>query len=348
MNEKILVNKKSKKELLENLEKENFSRKTLSFYKYVKIENPKKMRDFLYENFQKIGILGRIYVAEEGINAQINIPEHNFEKFDNFLKSIKIFKDIPFKIALEEKNFSSFLKLKIIVKEKIVADGIEDKNFDPSKTGEYVENLDEIHNYLDDQNSLVVDMRNSYESEIGHFKSAHIMNVDTFRDQIFSIEKELGEKKDKKVLLYCTGGIRCEKASAWFKYKGFENVKHIKGGIIEYGKKIRQSSQKSRFLGTNFVFDERLGESVTEDIISFCHLCRKNKSNKYVHCKNQACHNLYLSCGACNKKKYGYCSFFCIFFDKIPAKLKKFLVRNFWKKNPNKKFRKNKFKRKYV
>jgi UPF0176 protein len=336
---KKLYNRKSKEQLLAEIEKENFRRKTISFYRYVKISDPKVMRDFLYVNFEKLGCLGRIYVAEEGINAQMNVPEHNFEAFDKFIQSTKEFSGVPYKVAVEERGKSSFLKLIVKVRPKIVADGLDDKTFDPANTGEYA-TAEEVNEMID-KGATVIDMRNFYEAEIGHFENAKIMPVDTFREQLQKVEEMFTDKKDEEVLLYCTGGIRCEKASAWMKHKGFKNVKHIKGGVIDYAHQVKEKGLPNKFKGKNFVFDERLGERVGDEIISVCHLCDKNKTDEHRHCKNKNCHVLHLSCDECLEKYKGYCSNFCRLCDALPAKMNRFLVRRDRKQQHGNQYRKN-------
>jgi UPF0176 protein len=328
-----LANNKSKEELLADLEKEDFRRKTVSFYRYVKIADPKIMRDFLFENFEKLKCLGRIYVAHEGINAQMNVPEMNWEKFDNFIQSIPEFLGVPYKVAVEEKGKSSFLKLIIKVREKIVADGIDDPTFDPSNTGEYV-NAEEA-NAMIDRGATVIDMRNLYEAAIGHFENAKIMEVDTFREQLAKVKDMFKDDKDEEVLLYCTGGIRCEKASAWMKHQGFQNVKHIKGGVIDYAHQVKEKGLPNKFRGKNFVFDERMGEKIGDEIISDCQVCEKVKCDDYTHCKNQFCHVLFIGCPACIKKREGYCSRTCQVFDKMPKKLNQFFIRAERQKHEN-------------
>lgn len=318
------VNTKSKEELLKELENENFSRKTLSFYRYVKISNPKAMRDFLFDKLSELKCLGRIYIASEGINAQMNVPEQNWDKFNNFIQNIKEFSGVPYKIAVEEKGISSFLKLIIKVRPKIVADGLNDDSFDPANTGEYA--LAEDVNNMIDRGVTVIDMRNMYEAAIGHFKGAKIMNVDTFREQLSKVHDMFKDKKDEEVLLYCTGGIRCEKASAWMKHNGFKNVKHIKGGIIDYAHQVKEKGLQNKFLGKNFVFDERMGERVGEEIVSDCQVCEKVKCDDYIHCKNKSCHVLFICCSACQKKLNGYCSRICNICDKFPKKLNQLIV----------------------
>ncbi len=333
------VNTKSKEELLADLKNENFRRKTLSFYRYVKIADPKTMRDFLFDNFEALGCLGRIYVAHEGINAQMNVPEHNFEAFKKFLDSTKEFAGVDLKIAVEEKGLSSFLKLIVKVREKIVADGLNDATFDPSDTGEYAE-AQEVNEMIE-KGVTVIDMRNMYEAAIGHFENAKIMNVDTFREQLANVHDMFKDKKDEEVLLYCTGGIRCEKASAWMKHNGFKNVKHIKGGIINYAHQVKEKGLQNKFRGKNFVFDERLGEKVGEETIAFCQACEKTKCDDYVHCKNESCHVLFICCADCQNKLKGYCSRICNICDKFPKKINQFFV------GPDKQKHGNQFKKHY-
>lgn len=336
---KKLVNTKSKEELIRDLEKEDFGRSTLSFYKYVKIANPKEMRDLLFAKFEELRCLGRIYIAEEGINAQMNVPEHNFESFNKFIQSLPEFSGVPYKIAVEEKGKSSFLKLIVKVRPKIVADGLDDKTFNPANTGEYA--TAEDVNQMIEKGATVIDMRNFYEAEIGHFENAKIMPVDTFREQLAKVDEMFRDEKDEEILLYCTGGIRCEKASAWMKHNGFKNVKHIKGGVIDYARQVKEKGLPNKFLGKNFVFDERLGEKIGDEIISVCHLCDKNKSDEHRHCRNLNCHVLHLSCDDCLKKLNGYCSRFCQVCDKLPAKMNSFLIRRDRKQQHGSQYRKN-------
>lgn len=320
-----------KKERKQRVMTDGIPRTTLSFYKYVRITDPKAMRDALFTKLSELGCFGRIYVASEGINAQMNVPTDQFDAFDAYMKSISEFSDIPYKIAVEETPEVSFYKLTIKVKSKIVADGLDDTSFDVTKTGEYL-TAAEINTYIDDPDAVVVDMRNGYESEVGHFEKAITPDVDTLREELKVAPELLKEHKDKKIALYCTGGIRCEKASAWLKHNGFKNVKHLKGGIIDYKRQVDAEGLPNRFLGKNFVFDERMGERISEEVIAHCHLCEKTKCDTHVHCKNQACHVLFICCDACKEKKHGYCSYRCMTFDHLPARVKRFFTRNNHKK----------------
>lgn len=333
------VNTKSKEELLRDLVQESFPRKTVSFYRYVKIVDPKGMRDFLFDKFSELKCLGRIYVANEGINAQMNVPEHNWNKFDALIQSIPEFSQVPYKVAVEERGNSSFLKLIIKVRPKIVADGLDDASFDPANTGEYA--VAEQVNDMIERGVTVIDMRNMYEAAIGYFEGAKIMNVDTFREQLSKVHEMFKDKKDEEVLLYCTGGIRCEKASAWMKHNGFKNVKHIKGGIINYAHQVKEKGLQNKFRGKNFVFDERMGEKVGTETVADCQVCEEVKCDDYIHCKNKSCHVLFICCASCQKKLSGYCGKICTICDKFPKKVNQFFV------GPNKQKHENQYKKHY-
>ncbi len=301
-------------------------RTTLSFYRYVKIADPIGFRQRLLLAWTEMGCLGRIYIAHEGINAQMNVPKENWEKFDNWVHAQPELAGVPYKIAVEEGDLPSFYKLTIKVRPKIVADGLDDDSFDVTNTGEYL-TAAEMNKYIDDPEAVVIDMRNAYESEIGHFENAVTPDVDTFREELKVVPELLKIHKNKKIALYCTGGIRCEKASAWLKHQGYSNVKHLRGGVIDYKHQVEREGLPNKFKGKNFVFDERLGETIGVEIISHCHLCRTTKSDKHYHCKNQICHVLFLGCEDCVSKRQGYCSRWCELSDKAPTGLKKRFAR---------------------
>ena len=307
---------------------ENRPRTTLSFYRYVKVSDPQALRARLLSKWSELGCLGRIYVAQEGINAQMNVPTEHWAEFNEWVQAQPELAGIPYKLAVEEGDIPSFFKLAIKVKDKIVADGLDDASFDVTDTGAYL-TAAEINDYVDDPDAVIVDMRNNYESEVGHFESAIKPNVVTFRDELAVSPELLRIHKDKKIALYCTGGIRCEKASAWLKHNGFKDVRHLKGGIIDYARAVKEEGLENKFKGKNFVFDERLGERIGNEIISTCHLCRKEKSDTHYHCANQICHTLFIGCDDCIIKKQGYCSFTCRVVDKIPATQKKVIARHY-------------------
>ena len=312
---------------------DGIERVTFSFYKYTKIENPQERKEELYDKWDSFGCLGRIYIAQEGINAQMSCPKENWEKFTLYMKSQEDFTDIPFKIAVEEGGVSSFYRLAIKVKKKIVADGLNDDSFDVTNTGEYL-TAEEMNEYVDDPDAVIIDMRNIYEAEIGHFENAICPDVETFREELAFVPEKLKIHKNKKMAIYCTGGIRCEKASAWLKHNGFENVKHLKGGIIDYKHQVEGEGLENKFLGKNFVFDERMAERIGDEVISYCHLCEKEKSDTHYNCKNNACHILYLGCDACVENKKEYCSYKCMTFDRLPKKIRKIFTHNNFKNKP--------------
>lgn len=301
-------------------------RVTLSFYRYVKIADPEEFRRRILTKWSDLDCLGRIYVAHEGINAQMNVPKMYWDQFDAWVQIQPELQGIPYKIAVEEGELPSFFKLTIKVKEKIVADGLDDSSFDVTDTGQYL-TAEEMNDYVEDPDAVVVDMRNYYEAEVGHFEGAVTPNVVTFREELNKTPELLKDYKDKKVAMYCTGGIRCEKASAWLKHNGFKDVRHLRGGIIDYAHQVEQQGLPNKFKGKNFVFDERLGERISDEIISTCHLCKKEKSDTHYHCKNQICHTLFIGCDNCVEKRNGYCSWGCAQVDKLPQRSKKVMAR---------------------
>ena len=304
-----LYNTLSAEERARLIDEAGQERLTLSFYAYAKIENPKKFRDDLFIAWNALDALGRIYVAHEGINAQMSVPAQNFEVFRDTLEVYDFMKGIRLNVAVEQDNYS-FLKLTIKVRNKIVADGLNDETFDVTNKGIHLK-AQEFNNMLEDPNTIVVDFRNHYESEVGHFEGAITPDVENFRESLPIINEQLQDfKEDKNLLMYCTGGIRCEKASAYFKHQGFKNVYQLEGGIIEYTRQIKEKNIKSKFIGKNFVFDHRLGERITDDIIAQCHQCGKPCDN-HTNCANDACHLLFIQCDECKAVMENTCSTEC-------------------------------------
>jgi len=304
-----LYNKLSAKERAALIEEAGKDRMTISFYQYAKLGNPQIFRDHLFVNWDELDVLGRIYVAHEGINAQLSLPAENFNSFKTHLESISFLKDVRLNIAVEQDN-KSFLKLKIKVRNKILADGLNDDTFDVTAIGTHL-GAKEFNDMIADPNTVCVDMRNHYESEIGYFKGAVRPDVDTFRDSLDIIEEDLkDEKEGKNLVMYCTGGIRCEKASAYYKHKGFKNVFQLEGGIIEYTRQVKDEGLENQFLGKNFVFDHRLAESISDDVVSNCHQCGES-CDMHTNCVNVACHLLFIQCKNCNEKMNNCCSDEC-------------------------------------
>lgn len=304
----VLHNRVSNEELKARLMDESFRRITISFYQYFPIVNPQEFRDALYRNMNELGVFGRIYVAKEGINAQISVPEHNLDAFRAFLYSIPYLDGLRLNIAVDDDG-KSFWVLKIKVRDKIVADGIDDPAFSMERKGKYV-NAREMNELLSDPDTIVIDMRNHYEYEVGHFDRALEVPSDTFRDQLPMAVDMMKGNEDKNIIMYCTGGIRCEKASAYMLHKGFENVFHLEGGIINYAKQAKEEGLDSRFIGKNFVFDNRLGERITEDVIAKCHQCGQ-PCDTHTNCANDGCHLLFIQCPSCAAEYEGCCSKEC-------------------------------------
>lgn len=303
-----LYNKINSEELKLKLCAEMFRRRTISFYRYFILDEPQSLRDQLYQDWSELICFGRIYIAREGINAQMSVPEENLEAFFDSLKKYPIFDQIPIKYAIEDDG-KSFYKLAIKVRPKLVADGLNDDPFDVTNVGKHLSAL-EFHEMVGSGENIVVDMRNHYESEIGHFKGAIRPEVDTFREEITLVTEMLADKKDRKILLYCTGGIRCEKASAYLKHHGFKDVNQLHGGILEYARKIKQLNLEPNFIGKNFVFDERMGETVNGQVIAHCHQCGQ-PCDLHVNCANNLCHLLFIQCAECAGKYENCCSQVC-------------------------------------
>ena len=319
-----LYNTIDKRLLREQMQSEARKRTTVSFYKYHHLADAHAFRDELYRNWNELEVLGRVYIADEGINAQISVPDDRFSAFREQLESIDFLKGIRLNIAVDD-NGKSFFKLKILYRKKLVADGLDDLSFDVTKPGKHLD-AESFNRLAEDPQSIIVDMRNHYESEVGRFRNAVCPDVDTFREELQAVEDLMKGNEDKNLLLYCTGGIRCEKASAWMKYKGFRNVFQLEGGIINYARQVREKGLENKFIGKNFVFDERLGERISDDIISNCHQCGK-PCDTHVNCKNDACHLLFIQCEECRNAFDSCCSEACAGVIKLPveeqAKLRK-------------------------
>ncbi|HOX83655.1 MAG TPA: rhodanese-related sulfurtransferase [Chryseolinea sp.] len=325
-----LYNKIDKRLLKEKMRSTPEKRVTISFYKYHQLTDPSAFRDELYLGLDSFRVQGRIYVAHEGINAQISVPEENIDAFRNYLYSISFLNHVRLNIAVQDDG-KSFFKLKILVRKKIVADGLDDATFDVTNTGVHV-NAIEFNTLAEDPNTIIVDMRNHYESEVGHFKNAIRPDVDTFREELKVAEDLMKEHKGKNLLMYCTGGIRCEKASAWMKHTGFKNVFQLDGGIIQYTKQVKENGLENKFIGKNFVFDERLGERITEDIIASCHQCGA-PCDDHTNCKNDGCHLLFIQCKACAEKFNGCCTNECKEIIALPEEVQKELRKGIDKGN---------------
>ncbi|MBC7904227.1 MAG: rhodanese-related sulfurtransferase [Gemmatimonadaceae bacterium] len=311
----VLHNRVSQKELKQKLMEEVEPRTTVSFYRYFHIAEPGAFRDELYTRLNALKVFGRIYIAHEGINAQISVPQSIFPAFSEYINSMEPLNGIRLNIAVDDDG-KSFWVLKIKVRDKIVADGIADPEFDMQNRGRYV-NAQQMNELMEDPETVVIDMRNHYEFEVGHFEQAIEIPSDTFREQLPMAVDLMQKRKEKNIIMYCTGGIRCEKASAYMLHNGFKNVFHLEGGIINYAQQVKEKGLESRFIGKNFVFDNRLGERITDDIIARCHQCGE-PADTHTNCLNSGCHLLFIQCSQCAEKYDGCCSVACQTIYKMP------------------------------
>lgn len=303
-----LHNRISRTELQERLRQESEPRNTLSFYRYFPISDPRAFRDFLYEALDRLKVFGRIYVASEGINAQVSVPVSRLEDLRAWLELQEPLRGLRLNVAVDNGN-ASFWVLKVKVRDKIVADGITDPAFSMENKGRYVD-AEAFNRLTEDPNTLVLDMRNHYEYEVGHFAGALEVPSDTFREQLPMAVDMLQKQKDRPVIMYCTGGIRCEKASAYLLHHGFTNVFHLEGGIIQYARSVKEQGLTNKFRGKNFVFDDRLGERITDEVIAQCHQCGA-PADTHTNCANSGCHLLFIQCAACAEAHKGCCSEAC-------------------------------------
>ena len=320
------------------LEREGVERTTLSLYRYVRLKEVEALRHDLYSEWEALGVLGRIYLSQEGINAQVSLPTANLDAFRANLDGREAFKEVPWKIAVEDDG-KSFLKLAIKVKKKIVADGLADDAFDVTNVGTHLDAA--TFNRKIEEGALLIDMRNNYESAIGYFEGAYLPKADTFRGAIDEIVEMLRSQDRQdlaegarsvdppgrpttapEILLYCTGGIRCEKASAYLKHEGFTNVGQLHGGIIDYARQIKAQGLASKYKGQNFVFDERLAERITDDVVSTCVQCG-TPSDRISNCHEVTCNMLLVQCEACAEKYSNCCSPSCREIHVLPEEVQR-------------------------
>ncbi|HET6252434.1 MAG TPA: rhodanese-related sulfurtransferase [Puia sp.] len=312
----VLHNRVSQRELKQRMLAETEPRTTISFYRYVPVADPRAFRDELYRGLNELAVFGRVYIAREGINAQISVPASRFGALKDLLDSVPGLEGLRLNIAVDDDG-KSFWVLKIKVRDKIVADGIADVTFDMRRKGKYV-GAAEFNRLTDDPATIVVDMRNHYEYEVGHFEKAIEVPSDTFREQLPMSAELLKDKKESPIIMYCTGGIRCEKASAWLLHQGFMNVYHLEGGIIHYANTVKEQGLDNKFRGKNFVFDDRMGERISEEIIATCHQCGR-PADTHTNCRNEGCHLLFIQCEECAARYEGCCSTDCQTVTHLPA-----------------------------
>jgi UPF0176 protein len=248
------------------------------------------------------------------------VPTEHLSAFEAELHSIVFLEGIRLNYAVDDDG-KSFFKLAIKVRAKIVADGLDEDVLSVHGPAPYLDVIN-FNKITENPDTILIDMRNHYESEVGHFKGAWCPDVDTFREQLPLVVDELDSKKDKPIVMYCTGGIRCEKASAYLKHKGFTDVYHLEGGIIKYARDAKEQDLPNKFIGKNFVFDERLNERITDDIIAQCHQCGQ-PFDDHTNCKNKACNLLFIQCPSCAAAYTGTCSPHCQTIAALPLEEQK-------------------------
>lgn len=287
----------------------------LLFYKYVNIDNPEKFMKEHLDNCNELGLKGRILVSEEGINGSVAGTIEQTEAYKKMLTSDKRFEGIQFKEDIG--IMIPFRKMVIKIKKELVRFG---QNVSLENTGKHLTPKEFLDVYNSGEEVIILDARNDYESKVGKFKNAITPDIKKFTE-FPKVAEQLKDKKDKKIVMYCTGGIRCEKASAYMKEQGFKDVSQLSGGILTFGKEFPDTVWE----GTCFVFDKRLVSNINSnsDVISNCDIC-DTKCDLCRNCTNPACDKMIVCCNDCKIKMMGCCSIEC-----LNACRKKNIIRNY-------------------
>lgn len=280
---------------------------TLLYYCYSRIENAEQFASDHLRFCKSLNLAGRIIVADEGLNGTVSGTAESCKIYMDTLHDDPRFAKIDFKT--DDVDEPSFLKMHCRYKAEIVHSGLRDPQIiDPEKkTGIHLE-ADEFIRMKDEEDVVILDVRSDYEHSIGRFKNAVTLDIENFRDFPKKIN-ELAKYKDKKIITYCTGGIKCEKASALLLHEGFENVYQLHGGIIKYGKEAGGKD----FEGKCYVFDNRVAvdvNTVNPVVISTCRNCGKH-TTKMINCANPECNEHFTQCDECGTRLEGACSEEC-------------------------------------
>jgi UPF0176 protein len=311
----------------------------ISFYTFQSISNPDAMVTILKEMWKPFNCYGRVYVAEEGVNAQMAVPTNVLLDFQKICKQFPLFSEVSINVdrhLSSEEYFKTrpFKALHVRHRKQIVTDGF-DHSLDWRDAGTELASQDwdqKLRGVSQDgkapERPLLFDCRNVYESEIGLFEGAIPLNTVRFSDSWDILERALeGKPKDTPIMTYCTGGIRCVKINAFLKQTlGFTNTSRLKGGIISYARETRQTtatsldsakacdsssdvlpSEGSTFKGVNYVFDDRMGSRITEDVLGLCEMCG-TPWDGFTNCRNSSCSVRFLQCPACSSHYSGCCS----------------------------------------
>ncbi|HKI45331.1 MAG TPA: rhodanese-related sulfurtransferase [Balneolales bacterium] len=279
---------------------------TILYYKFTHIEEPQAFREKHISLCRELGILGRIYISHEGLNGTVAAAETQIELYKTKLRQEPGFEDISFK---QEKTKSiPFEKLKVKIRQEIVALK-SDIPIDPSKDGQgYLEPHEWRKMIESDEDFVMIDVRNNYESQVGHFEGALTPDLDNFYDFPKWID-DFGIDKNKKILMYCTGGIRCEKFSILMRNKGYADVYQLHGGILNY----KHEQNGAHFKGKCFVFDDRLTVPVNpedSDPLTKCEITG-TPCDTYINCANMECNRLFICSEEGARLMDGCCSEEC-------------------------------------
>jgi len=281
----------------------------LLFYKFVKIPDAEQFAQEHMEYCKNLGIKGRILIADEGINGTLSGTIEQTEQYMQDMRQNPLFTDMVFKIDKEDEHV--FKKMFVRYKKELVTFRV-DKELDPNTQSGGRLAPKQFHEYLQREDVIVLDGRTGYEFDLGHFRNAIRPEVDSFKEFPEWIKENMSEYKDKPILTYCTGGIRCEKLTSYMLEEGFQEVYQLDGGIVTYGKD--EEVQGRLFDGKCYVFDERISVPINrtdEDIVvGKCHHCGK-PADKFINCTLDACHLQHIVCDECETLHHGYCSDEC-------------------------------------
>ena len=281
--------------------------KIILFYKYVNIDDVKKIADWQRALCTKLELTGRIVLAQEGINATLGGQDDSIKEYIKEMNNHSIFDKIDFKFS-DGIGSEGFPKLKIWIRNEICNLGLDTKEYSPKNGGKHLkpEEADQLlRNKPEDL--IIFDARNKFEADVGRFTDAIIPNIRYFRELPQYIDENLEQFKDKQVLMYCTGGIRCERATTYLKSKGIaKEVYQIEGGIHRYVEKFPDGF----FRGKNYVFDNRVTVRINDDILGKCYICDKSNDD-FTNCMNALCNLHYICCTECKVHYEGTCSREC-------------------------------------
>lgn len=280
----------------------------LLYYKFTPIEDPEQFAKEHLELCNQLQLKGRILVAPEGINGTVSGLKEHTQKYMDWMHAHPQFHDIDFKIDPHDQH--AFKKMHVRPKKELVTFRVNKKLNPNRKTGKYL-SPKEFYELLQQEDVIVLDGRNNYEYDLGHFRGAIRPDVNSFREFPEWIRKNLKDFKNKKIITYCTGGIRCEKLTAYMIEEGFKDVSQLKGGIVTYSKD--PDVQGKLFDGKCYVFDRRISVPINRQehvVVGSCYHCG-TATEKYINCKYDFCHRQHLVCEDCEETHQGYCSEEC-------------------------------------